>query len=155
MSMPSETLFAKNCTLAMVAPLALAVAVAVMLPEELTARLVGAETATVGAAPTVTLTALDVAVLPRELVTTAVSETAPALVGVHERLNGAVVAVPMATALARYCTLVTVPTGVEVEAVSVVAALMPSVAPAEGDVIETDGVVAAALTVTLAAVLVA
>ena len=134
------TPFTRNCTLAIV--LAAEVAVARMVCAVLTvsvAAALGVVIETTGPVPTVTATAAEVVCVPREFVTTAVSETAPAAVGVHARLNGEVVLVPIATALARYCTLVTEPTGVEVLAVRVVATLIGTVALAAGAVIATAG----------------
>ena len=117
------------------------------------APVVGAAIETTGAVPTFTETALDVVCVPREFVTTAVRETAPAAEGVQARLNGAVVLVPTEVALARYCTLVTVPTGVDVVEVSVVATLMGTVALAAGAVMATAGA-SELVTVTGIAVLV-
>ena len=84
----------------------------------------------------------------------AVNETAPAVVGVHARLNGAATLVPIDVAFARYCTLVTVvPAGVDDDEVIVVVALIGTVALAAGEVMETVGAIDV-LTVTERAVLV-
>ena len=133
----------ENATLAIgteLAPVAVAVTVSGMLIGSVVDE-PGAVMATVGAVPTLTDTAAEVALVPMLLVATAVSETAPALAGVHDRLNGAVVLVPMATALARYCTLEIEPTVVAAVEVSVVATLIGSVALAAGAVIEIVGAV--------------
>ena len=87
-----------------------------------------------------TATAAEVVCVPILFVTTAVSEAAPALVGVQERLNGAVVLVPMEVAPLKYCTLATEPTGEAALTVSVLATLIGSVALATGEVIEMVGV---------------
>ena len=102
LAIPTETPLAKNCTVATL--LAADVAVASRVVEVLTAMFApdeGAVIATTGPVPTVTATAEDVAVVPTLSVTVAVSETAPAVVGVQARLNGAVVDVPIETALAK------------------------------------------------------
>ena len=150
----SATPFTRNCTLAIV--LAAEVAVARMVCGVLTetlAPVVGVVIETTGPVPTVTATAEDVVCVPSEFVTTAVRETAPAVVGVHARLNGEVVLVPREVAPAKYCTLVTEPTGVEVDVVSVVATLIGTVELAVGDVIETEGA-SELVTVTATAALV-
>ena len=79
-SVPKETLFARNCTLAIVPVTAVAVAVTVVL--ELTASdepVVGALIATVGWLPPVTVMVLvdEVVVAPRLSVTTAVRNNCP------------------------------------------------------------------------------
>ena len=155
MSVPKATPLAVNATLAMVADPE-AVAVAVMVCGVLTGMVVaepGAVMATVGAVPTFTETAAEVVDVPMLLVTTAVSETAPAAVGVHDKLNGEVVLVPMAVAPAKYCTLATEPTVVAALTVSVVATLIGRVALAAGEVMEIVGATDPE-TVTLIAVLV-
>ena len=70
-----------------------------------------------------------------------------------EQVPGAVVLVPMETALAKYCTLAMEPTVVAGLLVSVVATLIGSVALAAGAVIAIVGAVEP-LTVTLIALLV-
>ena len=155
LAVPTETPFAKNCTVAIV--LAAEVAVARSVVAELTVRVapfVGAVTDTTGPVPTVTATAAEVVVTPIRSVTTAVSEAAPAAVGVHAKLNGDVVLVPSDVAPLKNCTLVGVPSGEEALTVIVVVALSATVDAAVGDVIETDGVTAVELTVTLFAELV-
>ena len=94
---------------------------------------------TTGPVPTVTATAADVVWVPREFVTVAVSDTAPAVAGVQARLKGDVVLVPMGVPPSRYWTLVIEPTGVDVVAVSVVATLIGTVEPAVGDEMATVG----------------
>ena len=139
MSAPSATPLAKNCTVAMGAePDATAVTVCAVFTG--TAVLEpGPVMVTVGAVPTLTETAADVADVPILFVTVAVSETAPAVVGVHDKLNGEVVLVPISVAPAKYCTLETEPTGLAALTVSVVATLIGSVAAAAGAVIDTVG----------------
>ena len=117
------------------------------------APVVGAVIETTGPVPTVTATAAEVVWVPSEFVTVAVIDAAPAVVGVHDKLNGAVVLVPIDVPPTRYCTLATEPTGVEVDVVSVVATLIGKVEPAVGAVMETLGA-SELLTVTAMAELV-
>ena len=152
--MPTETLLAKNCTVAMLpaADVAVARIVFVVLTAILPAD--GAVIATTGPVPTVTATPADVAVVPIGSVTVAVSVTAPAEVGVHAKLKGDVVLVPIRVAPAKNCTLVGVPSGDAALTVIVVVAFSATAALAAGEVIEIVGVTAVELTVTLLAELV-
>ena len=152
--MPRETPLAKNCTFAIVLAAEVAVASSVVAALTETLPVDGAVIATTGPVPTVTATPAEVAVTPIGSVTVAVRETAPALVGVHEKLKGEVVLVPRETALAKNCTLATVPSGDEALTVIVVVALSATAALAAGEEIEMEGVIAVALTVMLLAELV-
>ena len=140
MSVPIRTPLAKNWTLAivLVAEAALTrIVCAVLTPT--VAPVAGEAIATVGALPTVTVTAAEVVWVPRLFVATAVRATAPEVVGVHAKLNGAVVLVPIATPLARYWTLVMEPTEVVALTVRVAGTLIGMVAAAAGAVIATTG----------------
>ena len=134
-SVPSETPFAKNCTLAIVPVVAVAVAVTVV--DELTAReepVAGAVTLTVGALPPVTVTVLvdDVVVAPRLSVTTAVIEKLPAIVGTHVTVYGELASVPSDTPLAKNCTLAIVPSASATTAVTAFEDPTPTEAPSAG-----------------------
>ena len=87
MTVPRATPFAVNCTLVIVLPTTVGLAVAVRVIDALTAAAAaGNERETVGARPLVTtpLIATEVVMRPRSSVATAVSEVeAAAMVGVH------------------------------------------------------------------------
>jgi hypothetical protein len=105
-----------------------------------------------GAAATVTLTIVDVAVMPFESVALAVSEAVPTAVGVHEVEYGAANAVPMLVEPTRKSTRVIVAVPVaDAVAVKVCAVPAVTVAPFDGPVRATE-MTGAVKTVTAAEV---